>query len=55
VGGLDDHRTGGLAEDPGEAHDRDRAAVDEVGERLSGADRRKLVDVADEHQAALRR
>ena len=48
VGSADDHASRGLAEDVGELGDRDRAGLDELGERLAGSDRRELVGVADE-------
>jgi hypothetical protein len=47
VRGGDDPALRGLAEDVGEAGDRQPAAVDQVGEYLTGPDRGKLVDVAD--------
>ena len=43
----------GLAKDLGQAHDRDRAGRDDVGQDLSRADRRQLVDVADDQQRGI--
>ena len=54
VGAADDHAARRLAEDVGELGDRHRLGLDELGERLAGADRRELVGVADEHDVGLR-
>ena len=37
----------------GELGDRDRAGLDELGERLAGSDRRELVGVSDEDDVGL--
>ena len=49
VGAADDHASRRLAEDVGELGDRDGFGLDELGERLAGADRCELVGVPDEH------
>ena len=54
VRGADDERARGLAEDVGQAHDRHAARLDEVVEHAAGADRRELVDVADEQHVRAR-
>ena len=46
----DDAAFGGLAEDPGEAHDRQDAAVDEVCQNAAWADGGELIDIAYQHQ-----
>ena len=45
VGIHDDPAALGLAEDPGQLHDRDRPAPDDVREDIAGADRGQLVHV----------
>jgi hypothetical protein len=46
----DDPALGRLSEDLGQAHDRDRSRHDDVAENLPRADRRQLIDIADEQQ-----
>ena len=48
VGGGGDHRARRLAEDLGEANHRRDPGLDQILERLAGADRRQLVGVANE-------
>ena len=50
MGVSDDPARGGLPEHLGEAHDRDDARADEVGQYLPGSDGRQLVDIADDQQ-----
>jgi len=40
-------RFGCLPEDFGQANDRHRTGCDDVGQHLSGPDRRQLIDIAD--------
>ena len=49
VGVGDDEAVLGLPEDFGEPHDRHRLRFDQVVQEVAGADRRQLIDVADEH------
>jgi hypothetical protein len=49
----DDSAFGGLAEHLGQAHHRDGAARDHVGQHLAGADRWQLIDIADDEQGCL--
>ncbi len=55
MGVHDDLALARLAEDLGEADDRDGAGVDDVGQHLARAHRRQLVDVADEDDRRVRR
>jgi hypothetical protein len=48
VGVGDDAGLPGLAEDPGQAHPRDGVGGEQVAQDFAGADRRELVDVADQ-------
>ena len=54
MGVDDDPAFGGLPEHLGQSGDRDRARPDDVAEDLTGTDRGKLIDVADQQQAGLR-
>ena len=51
----DDSAFGGLAEHLGQAHHRDGAARDHVGQHLTGADRGQLIDITDDEQGRLGR
>ncbi len=53
VGALDDHASGGLAEDVGEPGGRHLLGGDQLGERLARADRGELIGVADQHHVGL--
>ena len=55
AGALNDQRARRLPVDRGEMNARDDAAVDEIGEHASGADRRQLVRVADEQDVTVAR
>jgi hypothetical protein len=50
VGVDDDARLAGLAEDLSQAHSRDAVGGEQVAQDFAGADRRELIDVADEQQ-----
>jgi hypothetical protein len=50
VGIHDDAALSGLSEDLSEANDRRHVRIDDVGEDLARAHRRKLIDVADDDQ-----
>ena len=52
VGGTDDQRLAGLAEDLRQPEDRDRPGGDDIPEHIAGADRGQLVGVADQQQLA---
>jgi hypothetical protein len=49
----DDSACGGLPEHLGQAHHRDGSAGDHVSQDLAGADRRQLIDIADDEQGRL--
>src|SRR4051812_28976200 len=49
----DDPAVGGLAEDLGQTHDRNRAGSDDVGQDLTRPDGGELVDVADDQQRGM--
>jgi len=53
VGALNNLALGCLPEDLGKFRDRNGATRDDVGKGLAGADRRQLVDVADEEHGAM--
>src|SRR5450432_1540927 len=53
MGADDDQTRGGLPEHLGEAHHRDGARADDVGQHLSRSNGGQLVNIADKSSAAL--